>query len=289
MIDRSHPSGLPPDPAEMRFTADDLAEIEPDPDLDADLDAEEAKRDAELRKLGFTEAEISRVRGGRVVPTPEPALADVEAELAEIDKFRREEKIKYFKSDATQKREIELLETRAKLKAEERGEGEASEEDGKADGLGEGSLPESLREEWSRSGPDGIQDALRAVRFRTHIALDALGGDAGEALRDSFDDLPDDAQDAIVSGLATDGGKWPVASEQEVQAFGEVAHGAELLKEWGASAAALLGRARREAASIEARMTERSRLQMHRWVAGRSPAELGAMVRALAARATRRL
>jgi hypothetical protein len=284
MIDRTHPSGLSPDPNEPRFSREELDSIKFD---DAELDAEEVKRDAELRRLGFSDSEISRVRGGRAVPTPEPTLADVEAELAEIDKFRREQKIKYFKSDATQKREVELLEARARLKAAERGEGEASGKDGKADGL-EGNLPESLRREWEKSGPNGLEDALRAVRFRTTM-LDDLE-DGGEGLRASFDrELPEEVQGAIASGLANDQEYSATATPAEVQEFGELEHGAMVLKEWGPQAPRLLARARREADAIVSRLNERSKIQLHNWAMSRSAAERGAIIKALAARATRRL
>lgn len=93
----------------------------------------------------------------------------------------------------------------------------------------------------------------------------------------------------IASGLADDAGKWPTAIPAEVEEFVALPHGAELAKEWGSDAPRLLGRARREADAIMLRLTEQSKLKIHHWVAGRSAAELKGMVRALAARARRRL
>jgi hypothetical protein len=242
-----------------------------------------------MRRLGMSDAEIARARGRtieEVTPKAKPTLASIDAEIDELRALRKSARQKYW-SREVQEREAALYAQRDELQAEERGEDDPSEKDTNAVGLDETSLPEALREEWAKSGPNGIEDALSAIRTRTTILEDLEDG--GDGLRSSFDELPDDAQVAVAAGLATDSGKWPAASEQEVREFGEVPHGAELLKEWGSDAPRLLGRARREADHIMSRMTERSRLQMHHWIAGRSSAELRATIMALATRATRRL
>jgi hypothetical protein len=101
-------------------------------------------------------------------------------------------------------------------------------------------LSEALRKEWTKSGPDGIEDALKAVRFRATMAFDELE-DAGAALRDSFDlDLDADAQDAVASGLANDQEYRAIATPAEFEEFVALPHGAELAKEWGADSPRLL-------------------------------------------------
>jgi hypothetical protein len=263
-----------------------------DADVERQVDAEEAKGNAEMRKLGFDDAAIARARGRTVediAPKPKPTLGDVERELDELMEMRKTNKRKYY-SEAVQKRGDELYALQAELKAQgapaqEEGEGTAGDA-----GVADSDLPEALRQEWAKTGPDGIEGALAAIRSRTIIAFEGLE-DGGERLRSSFDrDLDADAQNAIASSLAIDAGsKAPMASAQELQEFGDLPHGGPLVREWGANAAKMLGRARREAAHIESRLTEGSRLRLHRWIAGRSPAELSAAVRVLATRAQRRL
>jgi hypothetical protein len=264
-----------------------------DPEIDAQLDAEEQAGNENMRKLGMTDTEIAKARGRTVevvAPKPKRALADVEAELGELRAMRKDNRQAYWRKE-TQEREAALYVELEALKAggavapeqPERQDGQHADA-GNADGL-----PESLQREWSKSGPGGVEDALRAVRERTIIAFQGLE-DGGEGLRASFDrDLPVDAQTAIASKLADDSGKWPVASATEVQEFGDLPHGGVLVKEWGQNSGRMLGRAKREAANIESRLTEQSKLRLHRWIAGRSAAELSAAVRVLAARAVRRL
>lgn len=275
---------------QVTFTADELTEITPDPDVDAELAREDEQAVAQLRKVGLDDAAIGRLRGRSVeeITKPQRSAADVSRELDEIRELRKTSRQRYWAPE-TQAKEAELYATLEQMKAD----GASAEEDGEAmaadAGIADGELPDELRAEWSKSGPGGIEDALRAVRWRTHMGLADLE-DGGKGLRDSFDrDLPEDVQAAIASKLADDAGKWPVASPAEVEEFVALPHGAELAKEWGNDAPRLLGRARREADAIMSRLTEQSKLKIHYWIAGRSAAELKGMVRALAARARRRL
>jgi hypothetical protein len=287
MIDWSHPSGLPPDPNEMRFTAEDLAEIEPD-DLDAELDAEEAKRDAEMRRLGFGEDEIARVRGRSVeemTPQPKRSAADVERDLDEIRELRKSSRQRYWAKE-TQEREAALYAEKEALKD---GGGLAKEE-GNADesaGAGVEGIPQALKDEWEAS-PGGIETALSALRMRTTALSEILDAEEEESLRQSFDELPDEIQTEVVRSLAVDGGRWPKASTQDIADFGETAHGAELVNSWAEAAPVRLGAAKAEARYIESRLSERGRLQAHRWIAGRSSSEMKAVIEVLASRAARR-
>jgi len=282
----THPSGLAPDPNEPK--ALDPAKVD---DAEAELAREDEQAVAQLRKVGLDDAAIGRLRGRSVedITRPKRSAADVAREIDELRELRKSNRQKYWAKE-TQAREAALYAEQEALAAGRvpaKEEGEASDKGNAAD-IASGELPEALRKEWEKSGPHGLEDALKSVKFRSTMAFHDLD-DGGEALRESFDELPDDAQHAVASGLANDAGKWPVASPAEVEEFVALPHGAELVKEWGGDAPKLLGRAKREADYIMARMTEGSRVQMHKWVAGRSAAELKGMVKALATRATRRL
>jgi hypothetical protein len=290
MIDRSHPSGLPAEretDAKLTFSREDFEILQPGIDADAidhELDEEERRGDAQMRKLGMSDAEIAKVRGRPmedVAPKPKRTAADVDEELDELRELRKSNRQKYWSPDV-QAREAELY------AQEELGRGAAAAKD--AAEQTEASL-DGCRRRCAMNGRSQVRrpaDALRAVKFRRRWPSTAWS-DEGEALRNSFDELPDDAQHAVASELANDAGKWPTATPAEVEEFVALPHGAELAREWGKDAPRLLGRARREAAAIEARLTEQSKLRLHYWVAGRSAAELKGMVRALAARARRRL
>jgi hypothetical protein len=265
------------------------AGIEPntDAEVEREIDAEDRQAATEMRRLGMDDGAIERTRGRPVAEIfkEPPTRASIDAELDELRKLRTTDRRKYW-SREVQEREAGLYAQRDKLKAEgASAEGETEVADA---GVADSDLPEALRKEWSK-GPGGIEDALKAIRERTIIAFQGLE-DGGESLRASFDAALDaESQIVIASGLANDNGKWPVASPTEVQEFGELAHGGVLIKEWGKDAGRMLGRAKREAQLIESRLTERSKLQLHNWIARRSPAELSAAVRVLATRAMRRL
>jgi hypothetical protein len=269
-----------------------LAEIQPDPDLmdDADLDAqldeEERQRDAELRRLGFTDSEISRVRGGREGVAPKPTVASVDAELAEIDEQRRTDKVAYFKNDALQQREVALIALRQKLKS---GEGPAPAQDRKAetDSSLADSLSESVLEVLSQE-PDGLEGALGAIEMRTTVLGEMLDADEEQKLRQSINDLPADEQQQIAIALATDSGRWPAASATHVEEFAETPWGKELVADWGASAPTRLGAARREYDFIFGSAKEASKMRLQMMYNGWNTAQRKAAIQVLATRAARR-
>jgi hypothetical protein len=104
-------------------TKDDQAHIEPG-DLDAELDAEDARRAGQLRKLG--------VEGGEPAePKKVPGAVDIAARLAEIRAMRRSDERRYW-SKEIQDEELALIRASADGKpagsaAEESGEEGAAE------------------------------------------------------------------------------------------------------------------------------------------------------------------
>jgi hypothetical protein len=210
--------------------------------------------------------------------------------LDELKALRQTDRRKYW-SPAVQERESQLY---AQLEALKAGDaptkGEATDDDDDTISVEDLPLPESLKKQWAKSGPLGVEDALKAVRSRTTLALGSLDEDDADGFRSSFDsDLDEEAQEAIVSGLAVDGGQWPVATEAEVEDFRAMEWGPGLINEWGASAPKLLGRARREGEAMLAAMSDVGRIRTERWIAGMSVKRRAAVIRALAARAARRL
>jgi hypothetical protein len=107
------------DDGKPQFTAEDLAHIQAEPDaadIDAELDAETAQREASMKRLGFTDAEIQRQRGNAGEPEVAPTLASVQQELEQISELRRTDPKKFW-GEETQKRQLRLIEQEMALKA----------------------------------------------------------------------------------------------------------------------------------------------------------------------------
>lgn len=279
---------LVPSTERPTFTPEDLALVNPGSG-DADDGALETARRA-VESGAFTVAEAARQwkltrAEEEALSKPRPraqsasALQAIEAELAEIAKYRRENKIRYFRDEATLAREQELLAKQARLKSLPASARDAAAED---------VLPDALQQRWGRQ-PGGVDAALGAIRRRLTLAWDGADPADIDDLKAAFDgDLSEDIQTEIALALAEDGGRWPKASEQAVKDFRGTEHGAALLDKWGAAGAALLGAARSEADFISSSLTEGSRLRLHRWAESRSPSQKAAIISALAARAAKR-
>jgi hypothetical protein len=77
--------------------------------IDAELDAEQAQREQRMRRLGFTDAEISNQRGAAGEPKSVPSLTSVEKELAALAEMRKSGDRAYWNSE-NQAKELRLLE-----------------------------------------------------------------------------------------------------------------------------------------------------------------------------------
>lgn len=286
MIDHSHPSGLPPDPNEPKFSRDELDLVQFD-DADGELAREDEQAVVHLREAGLDDEAIGRLRGRSVeeITKPERTAADVDRDLDEIRELRKSNRQKYWAKD-TQAREAQLYAEAERLKASEA----STEEKGEAGAIGDDGLPESIKAEWAKM-PDGVDGAVKGIRSRVTLALGDLPDDAHEDLLGSFDrDLDDDARAAIASQLANDhGNAWAAASAQQVEEFREVEWGPPLLERWGKQGPKLLGIARKEGEAIMGALTSTSKLKLERWVAGKSASQKRAIIESLAARALRRL
>jgi hypothetical protein len=294
MID--HPSGLPAEPetdSKPTFTKEDLELLQSDMDAaeaEHDLAEEDSRAIAEMRRLGVDDEAIARHRGltvEQIAPKPKVTIASVEAELEDLRKLRTSNRRQYW-SKEVQAREGELYAQLDELKA---GRSEAAEdrEDRSPQSKESdpaGGLPEALVERWEAT-PGGINEALAALRTRVAV-LSALDVEEADDLRVSFDGLSEAEQTEIADALSQDGGKWPAANEQQIAELAETEHGPELLKTWGNAAPARLGAALSEYRFIESRLTETSKLRVHRWAQSRSAAQKRAIIDILARRAARR-
>jgi hypothetical protein len=106
------------DAGKPEFTAAGLSHIDSSAaDIDADLDAEQATREKQMRRLGFSDEEITRLRGEAGEPAaPAPSRASIEQKLAELKALKASNPKAYW-SDETQAKELAIIEQREKLKA----------------------------------------------------------------------------------------------------------------------------------------------------------------------------
>jgi hypothetical protein len=275
------------------FTQEDLDLIEREPtdaETEAEVDAEDAATNAAMLRYGLSPEEIARIRGTTTeeVLRPAPTLRSVERDLAELKELRKSDPRRYW-SDETQADEAALIEARERLQ----GDGEPSAEEDDASGEGDenfgADLPEALKEEWEAEG--GIEKNVAAINRRVVLALGELDEAEHDDLLQSFDrDLDDASRVEIARHLAVDhGNQWPSAAPAEVEAFGRLEWGADLVSSWGKQAGKRLGIAKKEADAMLRQLTEKSRLNVERWVAAKSPRQKRAVIEALVARAVQRL
>ena len=155
-------------------------------------------------------------------------LAAIEKQLREIGQARDNNRRSY--DQAAQYLELSLLRERETLR------------------LGTGSLSAELLEEWSETG--GVEHNLTTARTAATGILDELDDTEQETLGQSFDALPQAAQDRMIGFLAVDpSDRWREAEAADVERFkAEAPEQAELVVEWGDKAGkklgAILGRVR---------------------------------------------
>jgi hypothetical protein len=125
----------PPDGPAPKTEAKPATAPEPS-EADRELDAELAAKTAALRKLGATEEEILRHTGSPAQPAPAVTLASIEKELAKIAETRRTDSRSYWRDEALQQKERDLIGLQLKLQAggnAETAETEGTEATGEAD------------------------------------------------------------------------------------------------------------------------------------------------------------
>ena len=208
------------------------------------------------------------------VPTVagEPAISDAEVstwrgkvadwrdeELAEIDRIRRTEPVKYRKNYALQARERELIEMKNAADV--------------------GGLNPTLVAQWEKQG--GVDANLQQARRAARVALDGLSAEDATSLQAGFDALPEGARMTVFAFLAVPAGTRPPADDAAVQTFASTEEGGQLIAEWG-------GRAARNVATVRARMrmilnamTPADREQASVWFDGLLPAQAKAVYQAL--------
>ena len=141
----------------------------------AELDAEEARGDAQMRKLGVTDAEIDKIRGRQPGEAPRsglPTLATIEKELGELAELRKSNRSKYWSPDV-QAREARLYELRAALGASQ----PTKAVELKGDGSG---ISSELLAQWDKQG--GADRRLAHARATASAALGELDEGDREAL-----------------------------------------------------------------------------------------------------------
>ena len=194
--------------------------------IDRELDANVANsinpgvwtREEAQRHYGYSNQDMDRALA------PPPSLASIQRELAEIDRLRRTDKRAYFKDEALQAHERDLIALREKLKTQAT---PAIKGDDDYDGS---RLDPALLDRWSREG--GVAYHLKTAQDAARAAMDTLEPDEAQELMESFDQLPASAQTSIFGFLAVAPGSWRPASEEFLAEFGQ-SDCAELVEAWG--------------------------------------------------------
>jgi hypothetical protein len=269
-------------PAEVRPTYEpgDLAPLEEDVQIEQELDAEEARGNAQLKRLGMSDAEISKIRGRSPedLGTPRssvPTRAAIEKELEELALLRKTDRARYW-SPEVQAREARLYELRAALSASQPAPAEvAAPGDGAA-------IPQAVLDEWEKSyhGVEGHkQHAWKTVKGM----LDELHAEDRDSLLTSFDrDLPEAVRAEVYRFIGFDArGGWRPADDAAVKAFAETEEGAALVAEWGTQAAKNVGAIKGQVATILKSLSAADRTQAGAWLDGLSSAQAKAVWRAL--------
>jgi hypothetical protein len=264
------PNEAPQPATPPAFTAEDLALLGP-PDGAVIDDDDPDEIDRKLIASGiFTRESLARHYGrpaGEIAPSrPRPQTpASVDAELSKIDQLRRTDRQGYFKDDATQKNERQLLETKHALESEAKLAATLNpphDELAKIDT--ELAAIDKLRSEDRRAynKNEALQvrerDLLKAKEALTHAAqaqeriegtveaaLADMPNEEREAFTKVFDALPAATLDVIRDHLA----ETPIeparpATDADLKRFASTEFGAELLTEWGRSAGMNLAKVR---------------------------------------------
>lgn len=223
------------------------------------------------RLYGLTAEEAAQI----ATPQPKgPSRATIDAELRQIEKLRRDDRRAYFKDEALQARERELLELRAKMKTA------PAARNGTEHQTGDAGIAPELIAEWEASG--GLEHNLANAAATAQAVMTGVE-DAAE-FQAGFGALPPGAQTAAFRILAAAPGYTPSANDAAMKAFAETPEGSELVAEWGGKSAQSYGRARWRISSALGQMSAEDRKAAASWYDGLSPSQAAAVLRALAQR-----
>lgn len=239
--------------------ADKIAPEKPKPPTRADIDAELEKiaqlrrndsaayfkdNAAQKRELLLLE-EKQRLEGeAKLAATLTPAadeLAKIDAELADIDKLRRDDRRAYLRDPAIQAKERDLLEAKEAL---------------------------TLAAEAHERGSSIVDAVLADIPEAEH-----------QAFNDAFDAMPEAVHDVIRDHLgAAPFEPGRPASEADIQRFAGSDIGGDLVKDWGRQAGAKLALVR---SRLETMMMKPGMEQALDWFEGLPPAQARAVMKAL--------
>jgi hypothetical protein len=263
-------------PATAPEPVGDLAEIEADVAIEQELDREDAARESQMRRLGFSEDEIAKAHNrqpGEASRSAVPTMASIEAELGELAELRKSNRAKYWSKDV-QAKEARLYELREQL-----GSSQPTAQAVETQGDGVGIDPELL-EQWDRMG--GADRFLRHAQTTANAVLAPLDDGERTALVQAFDALPQAVQTAAYGAISFDAASgWRPADAAAVQAFQESEEGRQLVQEWGASAAKNVGAIKGQMATIMQGLSPPDREKAVAWLNGLSSAQAKAVWRAL--------
>jgi hypothetical protein len=235
--------GLPPPKPAGEVSAKDR-----DAEISRELDAEDATRQANLKKLGIADPEPpvqAPATAAKKGDGAELSLDEIEAELAALAALRKTDSKKYL-SDPVQARERELLQAQSEAKEVEKMTGAL----------------EGLAKAATEAAPD----------------LDA-------SFTETFGAMSADSQHAIQIALATPTASMVTrpATDAQLSDFASISDGAaELVKSWGSRGAKELGRVHARIEQATANLSDADFERVGAWLDGLSATERVAIVRALA-------
>jgi hypothetical protein len=169
----------------------------------------------------FSREDLALVGDAFAAPSILPE-ADIDRELKEIAKYRRDDRRSYTKDDSIQKRERALLE---------------------------------MKQRWTESNDQGHRWRARAAQILTSMP----DADKFEASYDAlWANLDEAARDAIRYELALPATQYPArpASQEDIDRFANSDVGTELVKEWGGRAPKKLALLRARVERLTARTSD---------------------------------
>jgi hypothetical protein len=203
----------------------------------------------------------------------------VEKQLAEIDKYRRDNRAAYGKDYRLQAQERRLIEQLQSIKADAGTEQVEASADGEIDALSAG-IPETVVAEWRRTG--GEKHHFGVARRTVQKVWDALEPAEADALAAGFDQLPSGARSSIYGFISVEPARWRKATDDEVAFYRDREDTAPLVQEWGSRAAEQIGVILGRTRMMLGRMSPADRARTNSWVDSLSPTQFRAVARALA-------
>lgn len=289
-------------PASAPAGAEPLADVDPEDLAGWRRQLKEGLRTTEelQRAYNLTDGELEAVTN----PPKPMTRARIERELAEISALRRAEPRAYWRDEAMQQKERDLLAAREKVKAEP-----ASAENQKPEGLDEIEAELEKIAQTRRNDPQAYRkdEALQARERELIEAREAANEGARQEaqLRSTVDAVRDSAADAgaieasfdrMFGSLSADGQdvlRWHLrqpppdpargTSDVDLQGFASIdEHLAKLVSRWGRDAPKKHAIANARLAAIYDGMDDEDVAAAQAWMRGLSGADKAAIVEALA-------